>query len=111
MTAHVVLGMHRSGTSLLTSLLELAGCSLGPSDRRGGSGQDNPRGFHENHDVVLLNEAALAATGGRWFNVLPIVEGGLDLVDRDSFERRAAEVLSWTSSDIVCQESISHKRV
>jgi hypothetical protein len=99
MTAHVVLGMHRSGTSLLTSILELAGCSLGPADRRGGSGRDNPRGFHENRDVVKLNEAALAATGGRWFNVLPIVEGGIDLVDRDVFGRRATEVLSWTSPD------------
>ena len=96
MAAHVVLGMHRSGTSLLTSLLELAGCNLGPAHLRGKTGADNPRGFHENRLVVELNTAALDAAGARWFDVVPITEGSLGLVDRDEFGRRATEALSWT---------------
>ncbi len=97
MTAHVVLGMHRSGTSLLTSLLQLAGCDLGPADERGATGEANPAGFHENRHVVELNEAALVAAGARWFDVLAVVEGGLDLIDRGEFERRADAALLWTS--------------
>ena len=100
MAAHVVLGMHRSGTSLVASLLELAGCCLGPSELLAGAAFDNPRGFFENRNVVALNDAALAAAGARWFDVLPIIDGGLDLVDRRAFESRAADVLSWTTTDM-----------
>lgn len=97
MTAHVVLGMHRSGTSLLTSLLELAGCDLGPANERGAFDEANPKGFHENLPVVELNDAALSAAGASWFDVLPVVSGGLNLVDQEEFNWRASQALSWTS--------------
>lgn len=54
----VVLGMHRSGTSLLTGLLFRAGLWVG--DRWdliwGASATDNAKGFFERTDVVLQND-------------------------------------------------------
>lgn len=54
-----VLGVHRSGTSLMASLLAQAGVHMGsrllpPSD-------DNPRGFYEDLDFFTFHEQCLAA--------------------------------------------------
>lgn len=58
-----VLGMHRSGTSCLTGLLEDGGFSIGtpPSWR-----WDNLKGNRESEAVNDLNDEVLAEAGGRW---------------------------------------------
>ena len=43
----LVLGMHRSGTSAVTGVLERMGCRLGPEAVRMPAQPDNPRGFGE----------------------------------------------------------------
>jgi hypothetical protein len=58
-----VLGMHRSGTSCLTGLLEQAGVFLGPVSR---ANPWNLKGNHENPAIMALHEAVLNANGGRW---------------------------------------------
>ena len=60
----LVLGMHRSGTSLVTKSLECLGVSLG--DRADWSGPDNETGFHEDQDILAINEAVLKRYGARW---------------------------------------------
>ena len=50
--ALLVLGMHRSGTSALTRVLNLLGVELG--DRLMPAGDDNPLGFWEHADVVAV---------------------------------------------------------
>lgn len=63
--AIAVLGMHRSGTSCLTGLLEDAGIFLGDVSR------ENPyniKGNHERLDIMNLHEAVLADNGGTWDN-------------------------------------------
>lgn len=63
--AIVVLGMHRSGTSCLAGMLAAGGlASAGEAVRN----WDNARGHHENLDVVRLNEAVLAYSGGHWLS-------------------------------------------
>jgi tetratricopeptide (TPR) repeat protein len=62
-TAIVVLGMHRSGTSCLAGMLAAAGlASAGEAVRN----WDNARGHHEMLDVIRLDEAVLAHSGGHW---------------------------------------------
>jgi len=69
-TAHVILGMHRSGTSCLAGSLEEAGLALGNVDRKR---HTNPKGNRENRDIMDLNNAVLEANGASW-NTPP--EGG-----------------------------------
>ena len=54
----VVLGMHRSGTSVITRSLELLGVGLG--DNLHPAGFDNPKGFWEDIDILNINEKLLA---------------------------------------------------
>lgn len=53
-----VLGMHRSGTSALTRALVAIGANAG--DNLLPAGADNPKGFWEDKDFVLMNERILA---------------------------------------------------
>jgi hypothetical protein len=62
--AVVVLGMHRSGTSVLTRALAAAGVCLG--DRLMPGLPDNPKGFFEDLDLTRINHDLLAELGCRW---------------------------------------------
>jgi GT2 family glycosyltransferase len=61
-----VLGMHRSGTSLATRILNLLGIHLGPVEHLIGSRPDNPKGFWECEPIVDLNTEILERHGGNW---------------------------------------------
>jgi hypothetical protein len=62
-----VVGMHRSGTSLITRILNLIGVGLGPDDRlMPPNERDNPTGYWENAAIVKLNDELLEALGGSW---------------------------------------------
>ena len=60
----LVLGMHRSGTSVITKSLECLGVSLG--DNAEWYGKDNEAGFWEDRDVLAIDEALIARYGGIW---------------------------------------------
>jgi hypothetical protein len=72
-TAILVLGMHRSGTSAVTRMLNLRGAELGrdllpPKE-------DNERGFWENRAILELHEALLAGLGLRWLDLVDLPAG------------------------------------
>jgi hypothetical protein len=60
----VILGMHRSGTSAVTGMLEEQGIDLGPVRRK--SNPHQPRGNRENPKVFKLDERVLAYNDGSW---------------------------------------------
>ena len=60
----VILGMHRSGTSLITKSIELLGYTLG--DNLMPAGVDNPKGFWEDLDIVQFNDKLLARHQMSW---------------------------------------------
>jgi len=62
--ALLVLGMHRSGTSAFTRVLNLHGVALGENLMP--AGPDNPSGFWEHADVVAVHERLLAALERSW---------------------------------------------
>lgn len=64
-----VLGMHRSGTSAVTRLINMMGASLGPAHLIGGPAADNPKGFWERTDVSDLNDDLLQEIDCRWDDV------------------------------------------
>ena len=61
-----VLGMHRSGTSVATRVLNLLGVFLGAGDNLLSAGPDNPKGFWEYQPIVDLNVEILERLGGKW---------------------------------------------
>jgi hypothetical protein len=81
-TVVCVLGMSRTGTSLTTRVLSLAGVYLGPEDellqkdlhQLEGEGESvlarardtNPEGFWEHYRLMRLNERILRRLGGSW---------------------------------------------
>ena len=64
-----VLGMHRSGTSAVTRILNLMGVDLGTNLMP--SAPENPKGFWENLDFVEINENIFSHLEASWDNVTP----------------------------------------
>ncbi len=70
-----IIGMHRSGTSLVARALQRCGLELGPADRLLTANESNPLGYFENEGFVALNDRLLAHLGGSWDNP-PAVQSG-----------------------------------
>ena len=66
-TALIVLGMHRSGTSMTTGLLKSAGVHLGQALLKAQA--DNVKGFYENSAVVDADEALLRDMNYLWDDI------------------------------------------
>lgn len=64
----LVLGSHRSGTSVLTKSLHVAGVFLGDTLYK--SRFDNPKGFFEDTITHQLNESLLKRMGKQWNSLL-----------------------------------------
>jgi len=60
--ALIIIGMHRSGTSLVTSILHSAGLDVG-KQLMSAHESINAKGFYENLDFVRLHEQALESLG------------------------------------------------
>ncbi|HSC47314.1 MAG TPA: glycosyltransferase [Gammaproteobacteria bacterium] len=67
-----ILGMHRSGTSLLAGTCRLLGADMG--DRLMQAQQDNVMGFWEHDDVVRIHDELLESLGYSWDDVRPLPE-------------------------------------
>lgn len=77
-TAILVLGMHRSGTSALTRALNLWGVDL--SSNVIAPRNDNPTGFWEAEGLWQVNDHALAALDSAWDDFSPLT---LDALSED----------------------------
>jgi hypothetical protein len=68
-TCILVLGMHRSGSSVLTRLFGALGCAM-PANLLEPT-PDNAKGYWESRPIMRLNDAALASAGSKWDDLLP----------------------------------------
>ena len=75
-----VLGMHRSGTSIVARLLNLMGAYFAPEGQGMSVQADNPKGFWERTDVQELNDEILTAADASWDSVGRFA---LEKIDRD----------------------------
>jgi hypothetical protein len=90
--AVVVLGMHRSGTSALTRMINLLGAQL-PQRMIPPSARSNPSGHWESRAIQELNDEVLAVLGSRWDDWRPVTAlecGGSAL---EPARRRAVDLL------------------
>jgi sulfotransferase family protein len=77
----IVIGMHRSGTSLVAAMLEALGVFMGPEgwleawEQPGfPSGPRWLNGYAEAADFRILNERVLGRAGATWHQVVPFLE-------------------------------------
>ena len=70
-----VLGMHRSGTSVTTSLLETLGVHLGSDDDLRDPLLDDPHGYWEHRPLKAVSEDLLHRVGGDWHTPLRFQAG------------------------------------
>jgi O-antigen biosynthesis protein len=88
-----LMGMHRSGTSLVARIAHLVGLGLGPASEMMEAKPDNPEGFWENLSITSLNDDLLAALGGRWDDP-PFLEDGWEEADElDEYRSRASHLV------------------
>lgn len=67
----LVLGMHRSGTSAVTRLVNLLGVALG-DNLMPPAADNNEAGFWEHQDAVRIDERAIALLDRRWDDTRPL---------------------------------------
>jgi hypothetical protein len=68
-----IIGMHRSGTSMLARLLNICGMSLGDEEQINPDLHANPKGHWEHLKFIEINERVLACFGGSspWPQLFP----------------------------------------
>ncbi len=90
----IVLGMHRSGTSVVSRILNLMGCYFGSEDVVMAPGPDNPKGFWERLDVKTLNDDILYFAGGSWWNTHGLDFAGIGQKDAAFIRESMSGILS-----------------
>ncbi len=91
--ALLVLGMHRSGTSALTRILNLLGAAL-PADLMAPVENENPLGFWESVQLMEIHERILASAGLTWDDPVRFPRRWLDSPAAISFRRELLDFLS-----------------
>ena len=86
--AFIVLGMHRSGTSVLTGILRLLGIDLGSNFLP--ANKDNLTGFWEHQEICQIHENLLSDLGSGWDDLrcLPAKWWESDLIVHHRLELR-----------------------
>lgn len=86
-----VLGMHRSGTSALTGVLNLLGVNLGinlliPTG-------DNEKGYFENRNILTANEKILKTLDSAWDSVFPLPENWWKEASLTTYKNELKEII------------------
>jgi len=90
----IVLGMHRSGTSLAGQVLDALGFHFGPESLALAPKKDNPLGYWERKDVIELNDRAFAADGVSWERIGTWNPEGLTEEFRREFDAEARKAIA-----------------
>ncbi|MFK8020919.1 MAG: glycosyltransferase [Pseudomonadales bacterium] len=90
----IVLGMHRSGTSVTAMLLNELGVYFGSGLDFINANVENPRGFWERKDVRRLNDYVLHALDSEWDEVSLLDISKLSAADTAYFSSVASDILT-----------------
>ncbi|NQV07038.1 hypothetical protein HQ535_10835 [bacterium] len=97
----LVTGMHRTGSSAITRVINILGADIGPVGDLMAAKPDNPTGFWENQPIVQLNDDLISQLGGRWDD--PPVVSSDDWPERVRFRSarsRAERILQAFDADV-----------
>ena len=90
----IILGMHRSGTSAVTRLINMLGAYVGEENVLMPPAEDNEKGYWERHDVWPINHAVMQHSGGCWFCPPDVDPAAFDGDAFTQLKRQAKAVLS-----------------
>lgn len=88
----LVLGMHRSGTSLLGGILEQLGCQ--GAQTKMVANQWNAKGYFESPEIMKLNDDILSVLGSSWDGWSPLHTGWHRSPRFSKFRTRITEVMA-----------------
>lgn len=99
--AIVILGMHKSGTSMIANILQFAGVNLGDDLRE--AAFENLFGYFENKEILDLNIRMLKKLGGSWNAPPELKEGWEDDSKLEEFYSEAESLIKdlFKNSEIV----------
>jgi hypothetical protein len=86
-----ILGMHRSGTSALSRVINLLGAELG--GRLMAAASDNERGFWEHESAVQIHEDLLRQLGHGWQDGTPLPEGWQEMEAAQDASKQLAALI------------------
>jgi len=97
---HIILvaGMHRSGTSALTRVLNLCGAAL-PPGKLLPANDENPDGFWESEPLVHLHDDVLAAWGLQWNSTRALPPAWIDSDIAQTFQERIYDFIAPTLAE------------
>ena len=90
-----VLGMHRSGTSLITRVLNLLGVYLGPDAHLMTPNENNPSGYWEHQLITDLNDEILSRLGGSWDEAPAFSQSWANAPELADIRSRAQTLIHW----------------
>ena len=96
-TAILVVGMHRSGTSALTRVINLLGANLGGSLL--GPGKGNAKGHWENTEAIAINDAVLGGLGLSWDDTQPLPQDWVHSAGARQAVRRISTLIAHEFAD------------
>lgn len=86
----IVAGMHRSGTSALTRVLNLLGCTL--PQHLLSANPTNEAGHWEPIKILEFNDRLLASAGTNWDEWTPVAEDWFESLEANAHKEEAAEL-------------------
>jgi hypothetical protein len=90
--ALIILGMHRSGTSLLTGLLSQVGVQMGKSLYAPQKGV-NEKGFWEHEDIVDTHDELLLNLDSQWDDLLPLADNWWESAGTKPFAEKLSKLV------------------
>jgi hypothetical protein len=92
-----ITGMHRSGTSMVTRLLNICGLYLGEENDLLEPDERNTRGYWENKHFMNLNDDVLYKLGGSWCFPPRVIEGWEKRSEFNTLRDRASVLINELS--------------
>ena len=89
----VIIGMHRSGTSMIAGVLAELGYHVGYEDELIGKGEENPMGFFERKDFRNINDKILHENGFDWFKIADFSISNLSEESKDQYRKSFKEII------------------
>lgn len=89
----IILGMHRSGTSAVTRIINMMGAYLGAEGGFQGANDANPKGHWERVDVMQFNDALLRSVGASWWQLSRFSPANIPAKARTEFEQQARNLI------------------